>query len=77
MRGKFGINDMGSVGDNGNVYCSVRAVIVRDDKGWDSKGMKWKHSVELPKPDVAGSVPVARSNFLQSLSPLDSILTSP
>ena len=63
MRAKFGIKDMENAGDSGNVWWMVGLVSARHGKVPDSAGMKCRTSVEFPKLDVAGSIPVARSNF--------------
>ena len=63
MRAKFGIKDTENTGDSGKVWWMVGRVSARHGKVSDNAGMKCPKSVELPKLDVAGSVPVARSIF--------------
>jgi hypothetical protein len=67
MRAKFGIKDTGNAGDSGNVWCTGGRVSARHGKVSDNAGMKCPKSVEFPKLDVAGSIPVARSNFFSKL----------
>lgn len=52
---------MESVGDSGNVGCRGDIVGARDRKVWDWSGMNYDLLGELPKPDVAGSISVARA----------------
>ncbi len=61
MRAKFGISDMETVGEIGNLCRSVEAISVRRGKVSDTTGMNCDSLAELPKLDVAGSIPVARS----------------
>jgi len=70
MRAKFGIKDTENTGDSGKVWWTVGRVSARHGKVSDNAGMKCRTSVEFPKPDVAGSIPVARSNFFQVYRPL-------
>jgi len=63
MRAKFGIKDMENAGDSGKVWWTVGRVSTRHGKVSDNAGMKCPKSVEFPKLDVAGSIPVARSKF--------------
>lgn len=63
MRAKFGNKDTENTVDSGKVWWRVGRVSVRHGKVSDSAGMKCPRSVEFPKPDVAGSIPVARSNL--------------
>lgn len=70
MRAKIGIKDTENTGDSGKVWWTVGRVSARHGKVSDNAGMKCQRSVELPKLDVAGSIPVARSNFFQVYRPL-------
>ncbi len=67
MRAKYGIKDMETGGDIGNAWYMVGAASARHRKLWDNVGMKYEHLVEFPKLDVAGSIPVARSIFINHL----------
>jgi hypothetical protein len=64
MRAKFGINLTGNEGEFRNVWCKVGGASARHRKFSDSQGMNCGLSVELPKLDVTGSIPVARSIIL-------------
>ena len=64
MRAKLGITDTENVEDIGNTWCMAGVAATRHGKLSDSSGMKRDRSVELPKLDVAGSIPVARANCL-------------
>ncbi|TAJ98373.1 hypothetical protein EPO44_11715 [bacterium] len=65
LRAKFGIKDTENTGDIGNAWCMVGAASPRHGKVSDNAGMKCRRSVEFPKLDVAGSIPVARSNIFE------------
>lgn len=68
MRAKFGINDMESVGEIGNFCRTIEGASAGHGKVSDNAGMKCPKSVEFPKPDVAGLIPVARSIFINHLT---------
>jgi len=70
MRATFGFNDTENTGDSGKVWGTIGRVSARHGNVSDNAGMKCRTSVEFPKPDVAGSIPVARSNFFQVYRPL-------
>jgi hypothetical protein len=63
MRAKFGIKNAGNTGDIGKVLWTVGRVSARHGEVSDSAGMKCSKSVELPKLDVTGSIPVAHSKI--------------
>ena len=70
MRAKFEIKGTENAGDSGKVWWTVGRVSARRGKVSDNVGMKCDRSAELPKLDVAGSIPVARSNkFLSPVWP--------
>jgi hypothetical protein len=64
LRAKSGIRDTENAGDIGNAWYMLGAASARHGKLSDSAGMKYDLSVKLPKLDVTGSIPVARSKFL-------------
>ncbi len=68
MRAKSEIKNMENMGNIGKVWCMIVPASARHRKLWDNVGMKYEHLVEFPKLDVAGSIPVARSNFFSSRS---------
>jgi len=70
MRAKIGIKDTENTGDIRRLWCTVGGATARHGNVSDNAGMKCRTSVEFPKPDVAGSIPVARSNFFQVYRPL-------
>ena len=67
MRAKFGIDDMESVGKIGNFCSSIENPSPRHGKVSDNAGMNYVCWADLPKLDVAGSIPVARSKILPQI----------
>ena len=67
MGAKFGMYDAEDMGDGRKAFVCLGAVSVRDRKLREGEGMNDDPLVELPKLDVAGSIPVARSRILSQI----------
>jgi hypothetical protein len=68
MRAKFGIKAAENEGDIGQLRFTVRGASVRDRNVSDSEGINYARLFDLPKLDVAGSTPVARSKIYLDIS---------
>jgi len=75
IRAKSGISDKEIAGTSRNLEGTAGSVSARHGKVSDNAGMKCPRSVEFPKLDVAGSTRSPAPTFIQSLSPLDPILS--
>jgi hypothetical protein len=63
VRAKFGISRKENWGNSGIVRMEPGRLSARKWNSWEHKSVKCRFYRELPKLDVAGSTPVARSNF--------------
>ncbi len=60
-----GIKEVENTGEVGNVGFGVGTISMQYGKLSDRRGVSKVVSIELPKLDVAGSIPVARSNIFE------------
>jgi hypothetical protein len=74
MRAKFGIKNTQNAGVIGMLLRGVRASSAQPGKVSDWAGIGRNYSIDLPKLDVAGSTPVARSNILKNQRRVDILI---